>query len=592
MYIKGTPYRYELALRKLLSFFIIALCSLGAFPLSADPWEAPAGYYSGATGTGATLKSQLEEAMSTGHVQQNYGAYRYMSEVIDADLNRPGNITLVYNRASVSGSWDSGRTWNREHVWPQSRQPGSSSNSRKGNLGDPHALRPCNPSLNSSRSNQPFGFADTTGSYGSLGSYYFPGDTDKGDIARSLFYSDTRWSSQGLSLVDGWPSSNQMGDLDALIAWHYLDVPDEFERRRNHAIFSSSFTERDGSISYNYYSTKNRNAYIDRPEFVWSVYVGNNDSQLFVGANPATDGDSSMDIDMGQVFVGAGLPPEQWVTLHRNGMDGTYYSVISTGSATSSIEGRYNAFPVNTTGSDSTALRVGLDGSTATAGELAGTVVIENLDITTTPGTSGLGANDQDDVIEVSLDVLNRSNGSFTPESDDNTLVLDFGTIPLGSGAGVERSFTVHNLENTAGFTAPMDVDAGSSTGDTGTLTTNFSPVTALDAGSGVTFTATLDNAVAGSFYAVYEFRVFDDQTIPGATQGTVLELVLTGTVTDTPSISITRKDDHSLQIDFSGILEISDDLISWEELTPQPASPYIWTPSPAEPVMFFRARN
>ena len=62
------------------------------------------------------------------------------------------------------------------------------------------------PEHQHSRSNDPFGFDTTTGGYGSQGSYWYPGDADKGDIARMLFYSDTRWSSQGLSLTDGFPS--------------------------------------------------------------------------------------------------------------------------------------------------------------------------------------------------------------------------------------------------------------------------------------------------------------------------------------------------------------------------------------------------
>ncbi len=573
------------------AFIAVMFLTMGQSLFSADPWEAPASYYSGATGTGSTLKSQLTSAMSTGHSQATYGEYRYMSTVIDADLSQPGNIILVYNGVSVSGTWDSGRTWNREHVWPQSLQPSSASNTSTGNLGDPHALRPANPSINTSRSNKPFGFEDTTGTYGSLGSYYFPGDVDKGDIARSLFYSDTRWSSLGISLVNFFPSSNQMGELSSLIAWHYLDPPDEFERRRNHAIYSSSFTERDGSITTNSYSTNNRSAYIDRPEFVWSVYVGNNDSQLYVGSVPDIDGASSIDINMGQVFVGDSLPSDQTVTLHRNGFDGTYYEISTSGSAISSVEGRYNAFPINATGSDSTNLLVGLDDPTASAGQLSGTILINNLDVTTTPGTDGLGANDQDDVINVFLDVLDRSTCSFASDSYSNTLVYDFGTIPQGGG-NATHEFDLFNLENTPGFTASLDAISGVSTGDTEILTTDFASFTALPAGSNLSFVATLDDTVAGSFSAVHEFRVFDDQTIAGATEGIVLQLVLTGEVSSLPAISITATIDNAFQIDFTGILQSSETLEGWTDMDPQPTSPFIWTPGPSNSAIFFKVRN
>ena len=365
----------------------------------------PASYYSGATGTGATLKSQLTSAMSAGHIQRSYGDFRYAAPITDADPDNPGNILLVYNRASVSATWDSGATWDREHVWPQSMQPGSASNSSKGNLGDPHALRPANPSINTSRGNKPFGWDTSTGSYGAAASgYYFPGDTDKGDIARQLFYSDTRWSSLGLSLVDTVPGTNQMGDLSSLIAWHFLDTPDEFERHRNQAIYSSG-------LNPSYY-TNNRNAYIDHPEYVWSVYVDQqNDSQITIaGGTTDSGGSSTLNVDLGRVFVGGAVPADQFFTLNKGGDDGTYYEVTATGDATSSIGGRFNAFRTN--GIDSTSIDVGLATSTAAAGLKSGTVTIDNLDITTQFG-AGHGANDGDDTFNVDLTVLDHATPSF-----------------------------------------------------------------------------------------------------------------------------------------------------------------------------------
>ena len=226
--------------------FVIFCAMIAAFATprlcNADQYSPPAAYYSGVSGTGATLKTQLGAAMTAGHVQRSYGDFRYSAALSDADPNHPGNILLAYTRESVSAAWDSGSTWNREHVWPVSLQPGSApSNSTTGNRGDPHALRPADPSTNTSRSNSPYGFADSTGENGYVsGTYYFPGDSDKGDVSRQLFYSDTRYADLGISLVDGNPGSNEMGDLSALLAWHYLDPPDEFDRRRNQVIYSQA----------------------------------------------------------------------------------------------------------------------------------------------------------------------------------------------------------------------------------------------------------------------------------------------------------------------------------------------------------------
>ena len=114
---------------------LVALTTLLLVGISGSAtaqYDPPPGYYDSATGTGTTLKSQLNAIMTTGHIQQTYGSFRYQAADYDEDPNNPSNILLVYNRQSVPSGWDSGATWNREHVWPVSRQPGSASNSSKG----------------------------------------------------------------------------------------------------------------------------------------------------------------------------------------------------------------------------------------------------------------------------------------------------------------------------------------------------------------------------------------------------------------------------------------------------------------------------
>ncbi len=514
---------------RLLKIALVLLTGLATSIAWAGPYDPPPAYYSGATGTGATLKTQLTAAMSAGHIQRTYGNFRDSAAIHDADPNNPGNILLVYNRASVSATWDQGATWNREHVWPQSLQPGSASTSSTGNLGDPHALRPADPGINSSRSNKPFGLDNTTGSFGSQGAYYFPGDADKGDIARQLFYSDTRWSSLGISLVDtedpNLPGSNQMGDLSALIAWHYLDTPDEFEQRRNHTIFSQAENP--------LYYTNNRSAFVDRPEFVWSVYVDQeNDSQLYVGGAPAGDGSSTLAVDLGPVIVGAAVPAAQNVTLHKNGFDGSYYEVTTTGDATSSVTGRFNAFAISASSTDSTTLSVGLNATTGVAGQQNGSVMIDNLDVTTAGG-AGRGANDADDTINVSLDVFDHANPSFLGGSDLNMLTIDFGTVAQG-GASPTMDFDIFNLINTASFTASLELDSILGSGDTGVLTTDLATFTggsALAAGANNMFTATLDTSGVGSFSATYTLS-FSDEDLSGASALGDLTLNLLGEVT------------------------------------------------------------
>ncbi len=498
----------------------VLLIAAANFVAAQDPWAAPASYYSGVSGTGATLQAQLKAAMSSGHILRSYGDFRFSAAITDQDPNNASNVLLVYNRASVPATWDSGATWNREHVWPDSRQPGNASNGATGAIADPHALRPSNPGVNSSRSNNPFGFENNTGSYGNIGGgYWYPGDADRGDVSRTLFYMDTRWDSQGLSLTDAFPSGFQMGDLSSAIAWHYLDPPDEFERRRNHTIFSPSYNP-------NFY-TNNRNAFIDHPEYVWSVYMNQqNNSQVTIGGGvPGASGGSTLDADFGPVIVGAAGPATQPVLLNKAGTNGTYFSVTATGDATSNLQGGYNAFRNGAT--DARTIQVGVDGGTSIAGPRSGTVTIDNLDVTNLGG-AGVGANDANDVITVSMSVLDHARPSFSDASVVTSLAYDFGAVALGSAASA--SFDLFNLIGTAGYSAGLDLDAVAASGDSQAFFTTLAPLTNLAAGASSTFMVGLDTSVAGGFSVAYTLSL-SDQDLSGATALGDLMITLQGVV-------------------------------------------------------------
>jgi endonuclease I len=494
-----------------LSICIVACAILSE--QAAAQWDEPPGYYSGATGTGPTLKNQLTSIMSAGHIQRQYGNFRFSAAIHDQDPNNPSNILLVYNVASVPATWDSGATWNREHVWPQARQPGSASNNSQGNLGDPHALRPSNPDINAARENKPFGFFDTFGQYGSVGQYYFPGDTDKGEIARSLFYSDTRWTSLGLSLTDSFPTGNQMGGLSALIAWHYLETPDEFERRRNHTIYSSADNPQ--------YFTNNRNAYVDRPEFVWSVYVNQtNDSTITIDGGVLNGGgESTLDLVFGPVIVGSSFSASQLVTLDKNGLDGTYYSVQVFEDATSNVSGFYNAFRTGTI--DSATLDIGLQFDSNLPGMTDGLIVVDNLDVTTGGGT-GNGSNDGDDFIDLSITVLDHANPSFSNLMDENTLLIELGDVVLG-GAPAGTSISISNLAAALGaaLTADLDLDSITETDPAGKFSVSGSLFDNLAAGQSQQLTLNVVADQLGSYSAFFDFNL-SDEDLPGTTPQTI----------------------------------------------------------------------
>jgi endonuclease I len=478
-------------------------------------YEPPTGYYDSAAGlTGSALKTQLGTIMSGGFHGRTYGDFRYASAVLDADPNHAGNILLSYNRASVSGSWDGGSTWNREHQWPVSLLGTSDpdNNSTPDMRTDEFLLRPCDPDLNTARSNEYYGPYNGSGTYHDYGSYWFPGDADKGDMARSMFYAATKYTSysgHSLSLVNGAPSTYQMGDLNSLLHWNYTDVPDSFERRRNQAVYSSG-------LNPTYYQG-NRNAYIDHPEYVWSVFVDQ--------ANDTAITTSTHSVDLGRVLVGASLGTQS-VTINKTGVDGTYYAVTTSGAATSTVSGRYNAFAMDAAGSKATT--VGLNASTATAGLKSGTVTVDNLDITTQGGV-GKGANDVDDVVAVSAAVLDHAHSSFS--AGQSSLLVDFGNVNQNTGLH-SLSFDICNAMQTAGYTARLDLDSFSTIG--GPFSSNLAAFSNLDAGSSRNFLASLNTSALGDFSTVCTLD-FSDENLPGAASVGSLTLTLQGRVVAVP---------------------------------------------------------
>ena len=168
-----------------------------------------------------------------------YGDARDILQDSDEDPNNQDNILLIYNRQSVLSTWDAGVTWNREHVWPRSKLPNSISEA------DLHLLRASNPALNSRRSN--FSFVDGEGEARIIGSGWYPGDEDRGDIARIVFYVLMMWET----------NINLIGNLNTFLKWHEEDPVDDFERQRNQVIYAYQ---------------RNRNPFIDYPELVSIFY--------------------------------------------------------------------------------------------------------------------------------------------------------------------------------------------------------------------------------------------------------------------------------------------------------------------------------
>jgi len=166
--------------------------------------------------------------------------------------------------------YDDEKGWSREHVWAKSH----------GNLGtdmgagtDVHALRPCDISVNSARSNYDFATggeiyvdADGTTECRRTSNSWEPRDIVKGDVARMIFYMATRYEGEGfepdLEIVDYVNSSPAKepihGKLSDLYEWHQDDPVSDWERNRNDIIYSQY--------------QGNRNPFIDHPEFAEKIW--------------------------------------------------------------------------------------------------------------------------------------------------------------------------------------------------------------------------------------------------------------------------------------------------------------------------------
>ena len=248
--------------------------------------QIPSGYYSTATGTGYTLKTQLYNIIK-GHTDNGYaGLYTtYQTSDIDSFYENDGTIldmysekpsgTDPYNYSSGStqrcGTYSvEGDCYNREHIIPQ-----STFNSAAPMVSDAHFITPTDGKVNGQRSNYPHGNVATatwtslnggklgsSGVSGYSGTVFEPINDFKGDIARMYFYFATRYENTvagySFAMFDG--SSNKVfttAFLNQLLAWHNQDPVSAREIARNNAIYARQ---------------NNRNPYIDHPEYVQAIW--------------------------------------------------------------------------------------------------------------------------------------------------------------------------------------------------------------------------------------------------------------------------------------------------------------------------------
>lgn len=213
------------------------------------------------------LNTLMGNTSRIGNSSFSYNSLRDQYKNVDKDLNRSGYIIGYYNGASFSGVWDSGKTWNREHTWPQSK--GADKSIPMGH--DMQSVRPTHTSVNSSRGND---------AYGESGAYYDPDEVSisnsyykttnmgsyRGDAARVILYDYVVYGEAGghknklyngnAQLLSKFGSAGVFESAAVLLKWHMHDPVSLTEMVRN-----------DGAQTYQ----GNRNPFIDYPELAIQV---------------------------------------------------------------------------------------------------------------------------------------------------------------------------------------------------------------------------------------------------------------------------------------------------------------------------------
>jgi len=473
-------------LKSCLTGVLVLVCGAASSAL-ADP---PPGYYDSITGTdGPTLSTQLGTLFNNA-ITRSYGDARDWLQDIEEDPNNPNNIILVYNGASVVSTWDAGATWNREHTWPRSLGIGNDGS----DFSDLHQLHPCNPSINSSRSNKQFGTLPGQWDPNMFGQDY------RGRMARMAFYMKTRYSYLNIPTL---------GSQSLFIDWHIQNMPGDLENLRNDEV---------------YLAQQNRNAFADRPEWVWAIFgTGLSDAQIIIAGETPSTGATSQTIDLGTVIGDIASLPPVTVNLDKTGAAPTTYSVVTAGDLEAASRYQFG-FERN---SRSVSHQVVLTG--AGFGPYSGTVTFNNTEVTT--AGAGLGATDGDDVVTVMATSIAHSLASLDNTMPVSIVTLDFGTVMVGSNPAT-MTFDVFNTAS-VGISADLDIDGVLITGSTAAFTTNLMPTPAIAAGTGVQFDLDLDTTLAGVYEATAFIDVSDEDLPGGAGEALLMVVFKAEVVTD-----------------------------------------------------------
>ena len=208
---------------------------------------------SGDSGTGTGFyTSQLGSAIhnmlvSKQTTQTIYDGTKNLYAYTDCIESDTAHTSGYYTGKTLSSTWDSGSTWNREHVWPSSK----CINTNHGADGaDIMMLRPESASDNSGRGNTAFG--ESSSYYNPDAKYPNKAANVRGDVARNVLYTLMRWG----NTTKFYGTNGVIESRAILIKWMDEDPVDTWELARNDA------AQRITGV---------RNIFVDYPELAYKL---------------------------------------------------------------------------------------------------------------------------------------------------------------------------------------------------------------------------------------------------------------------------------------------------------------------------------
>lgn len=185
---------------------------------------------------GSELLNELRTTISKDVTAYEYNDTSKRLIYTDENPEEKGTLLGVYDGASLPAKWDSGKTWNKEHIWPVSRMKingQTTDRNSKGISSDLFNLRAAKAQTNGNRGNKVFDEKSVSEAYyPNLSNHDF-----RGDVARTIFYMYVRYD--GLNVANNVTENNgfTMGNLSTLLKWDREDSVDSFEKSKNERVY-------------------------------------------------------------------------------------------------------------------------------------------------------------------------------------------------------------------------------------------------------------------------------------------------------------------------------------------------------------------